>query len=289
MCTGQKDGGISHLMGSLNHLDLLREEHLELLNKYADLQQKYAALQSKVDPDQVADTSTLSGQLCATLKNLFENHAFSDLVIRVDGREFKCHKFLLVARSNHWNDLESTDSIEIPGDATACEFLASAGADLNFVQSKTLFTPLHYVAFSTLNQSSMAEWVSSRLKEMNINVADAEGRSALLLSIVVGNIALTKVLLKHGADVDSQGRTACHLAVQQRNAEALLELLKASDVDFLSVRDKMGQTPFSQALFSKEHALAAAIVKRLPHVALQTNGSGMHFDLSDIAALLYCL
>ncbi|VDO89441.1 unnamed protein product [Haemonchus placei] len=102
-------------MGSLNHLNLLRDEHLELLNKYGELQQKYATLQSKVDPDQVPDASTLAGQLCATMRNLFENHTFSDIVIRVDGRELKCHKFLLVARSNHWNDLESTDFVDIPG------------------------------------------------------------------------------------------------------------------------------------------------------------------------------
>ncbi|KAK5978358.1 FYVE zinc finger [Trichostrongylus colubriformis] len=400
-------------MGPSSHLNLLREEHLELLNKYGDLQQKYAALQSKIDPDQVPDSTTLGGQLCATMKNLYENHAFSDVTIRVDGRELKCHKFLLVARSNHWKDLDSADFIDIPdasfkafevvyrwmytdslphsqfdiallqevcqiafrfhfsglqircvqllkirvdvkncislfefadlegivevrdyccaiiaahwtefkpqqfshlsapalfrllkknsphvlhsivqlnredvlllyfiendskvhtvvnavdekglsaleialtsdlvniasqlvkkgadcnltddsgrsilmrmiekGDVTACEFLASAGADLNFVQRDTDFTPLHYIACSVLNQVNMAEWAGSRLKEMNINAVDVQGRTALLLSVLVGNVAFTRVLLKHGADVlkaDSEGKSPLSAALFDRN------------------------------------------------------------------------
>ncbi|XGW21143.1 hypothetical protein V3C99_004247, partial [Haemonchus contortus] len=409
--TPRKDDGNVHLMGSLNHLNLLRDEHLELLNKYGELQQKYATLQSKVDPDQVPDASTLAGQLCATMRNLFENHTFSDIVIRVDGRELKCHKFLLVARSNHWNDLESTDSVDIPdtsfkafdvvyrwmytdslprskfeigllqevcqiafrfhfsglqsrcvqllkirvdvkncislfdfadlegivelrdyccaviaahwneykpqqfshmsapslfrllkrnsshvlhsivqlnredvlllyfieneskvqtdvdvvdekglsalelaltlghmdiasqllkknancnitdgsgrsilmrmiekGDTTACEFLASAGADLNFVQSKTQFTPLHYVARSA-NPVSMAEWAMSHIKELNLNVVDAGGRTALLLSVMANNPTLAKVLLEHGADTvkaDNEGKSPLSVALFDR-------------------------------------------------------------------------
>ncbi|KAK6048897.1 BTB/POZ domain protein, partial [Cooperia oncophora] len=381
-------------MGSVNHLNLLREEHLELLNKYGDLQQKYAALQSKVDPDQVPDSSTLAGQLCATMKNLYENHAFSDIVIRVGGRELKCHKFLLVARSNHWNDLESTDFIEIPDTSSkafevvyrwmytdslprsqldidllqevcqiafrfhfsslqtrcvqllkirvdvkncislfdfadiegvvelrdyCCAIIAAhwsefkpqqfshlsapslfrllkrnsphvlhsivqlnredvlllyfiendskihtvvnaadekglcalelaltlghhdiasqllkKNADCNFTDEsgrsvlmrmiekgrKTDFTPLHYVACSAVNQTKMAEWVDPLLEGMNINATDAQGRTALLLSVVVGNIALTKILLKHGADVlkaDDEGKSPLSVALYDRN------------------------------------------------------------------------
>ncbi|KAK6039750.1 FYVE zinc finger, partial [Cooperia oncophora] len=109
--------------------------------------------------------------------------------------------------------------------------------------------------------------------------------------------ALVSALVKAKANLavqDQQGRTACHLAVQQHNADALLEMLKANDVEFLSLRDKMGQTPFSQALFSKEHALAAAIVKRQPHVALQTNGNGenlLHTSVkaNDLESVLFLL
>ncbi|KIH60881.1 FYVE zinc finger [Ancylostoma duodenale] len=117
-------------MGSLNQLDLLREEHLKLQSKYEQLQQQYAFLQAKVDPGQSPDAGSLAGELFATMKNLFEQHTFrwvsvfffavapfpflsSDIVIRVDGRDVKCHKFLLMTRSHHWNDLEGLDSVEI--------------------------------------------------------------------------------------------------------------------------------------------------------------------------------
>lgn len=65
-----------HHMGSLNHLDLLREEHLKLQSKYEQLQQQYAFLQAKVDPGQSPDAGSLAGELFATMKNLFEQHTF---------------------------------------------------------------------------------------------------------------------------------------------------------------------------------------------------------------------
>ncbi|ETN85671.1 ankyrin repeat protein, partial [Necator americanus] len=93
---------------------------------------------------------------------------------------------------------------------------------------------------------------------------------------------------------DAQGRTACHIAVQEKNADALSELLKADDVSFLSIRDKVGQTPFSMAVVTKEHLLAAAIVERQPHVALQTNGNGenlLHTSVkaNDLESVLFLL
>ncbi|KHJ88834.1 BTB/POZ domain protein [Oesophagostomum dentatum] len=116
-------------MGSLNQLDLLREEHLKLQAKYEQLQQQYAFLQAKVDPGQCPEAGSLAGELFVTMKNLFEHHTFSftllplslaktllyfsDIVIHVDGRDLKCHKFVLMTRSNHWNDLENRESIEI--------------------------------------------------------------------------------------------------------------------------------------------------------------------------------
>ncbi|KAJ1347210.1 hypothetical protein KIN20_002218 [Parelaphostrongylus tenuis] len=93
---------------------------------------------------------------------------------------------------------------------------------------------------------------------------------------------------------DSQGRTACHIAVQERNHDALSELLKANDVGFLSIRDKFGHTPFSQALFSKQHMLATAMINRQPHVALQTNANGenlLHISVksNDLESVLFLL
>ncbi|EYC10625.1 hypothetical protein Y032_0054g2466 [Ancylostoma ceylanicum] len=405
-------------MGSLNQLDLLREEHLKLQSKYEQLRQQYAFLQAKVDPGQSPDAGSLAGELFATMKNLFEQHTFSDIVIHVDGRDVKCHKFLLMTRSNHWNDLEGLESVEIKdtsfeafevvyrwmymdvlprskfsnellkevcqiafryhfsglqarcvqllkarvdvsncislyefadvenvidlrdycgavvaahwsefkpqqfahlpapslfrllkknshhvlhsiiqlnredvlllyfiendskvsalvnaidqtglsplelaltsghinmanqllsknancnavdeagksilarmiekgrfvsGDVFACEFLASAGADLAFVHEKTRSTLLHFIASSSSNQNAMAEWAESRLKEMSIDSTDAKGRTAVLLSVVSGNLPLARVLINNHADVvkaDGESRSPLSVALFERN------------------------------------------------------------------------
>ncbi|WKX91250.1 hypothetical protein Q1695_009799 [Nippostrongylus brasiliensis] len=101
-------------MGSVDLVGLLREEHLQLQSKYADLQQKFAVLQTRIDPSQPPDASTLAGQLVTVVRNLFDNHSLSDVAIRVSGFELKCHKFLLMARSNHWSHLETRDYVEFP-------------------------------------------------------------------------------------------------------------------------------------------------------------------------------
>ncbi|VDM58820.1 unnamed protein product [Angiostrongylus costaricensis] len=102
-------------MGTFNHPDPLREEYLELQEKYARLQQQCAVLQARIEPDGSPDTGCFAGQLFDTMRNLFEHHNFSDIVIRLDEDELKCHKFLLTMRSKYWNDLENRDFIELPG------------------------------------------------------------------------------------------------------------------------------------------------------------------------------
>lgn len=63
-------------MAPQSTLELLRKEHAELQDKYADLQQNYTLLQATIDPTQSSDVSTLSGQLVASMKSLFEYHTF---------------------------------------------------------------------------------------------------------------------------------------------------------------------------------------------------------------------
>uniref|UniRef100_A0A158P8W6 FYVE-type domain-containing protein n=1 Tax=Angiostrongylus cantonensis TaxID=6313 RepID=A0A158P8W6_ANGCA len=219
------------------------------------------------------------------------------------------------------------------GDASACEFLATAGADLNFTHEKTGSTILHHIACAKVNQSAMALWIESWLKKINLDAVDVQGRYGLVLvflffisfffcsgcdgdavrvprdssnlveeaplhravSAQMNKVVAALVSSKTNLNVqDAQGRTACHICVQERNHDALSELLKANDVEFLSVRDKFGHTPFSQALFSKQHVLAKAMIKRQPHVALQTNGNGeslLHTSVksNDLESVLFLL
>ncbi|RCN34971.1 hypothetical protein ANCCAN_19174 [Ancylostoma caninum] len=123
-------------------------------------------------------------------------------------------------------------------------------------------------------------------EETALHRAVASGLNELVAALVIAKVNLNWQ--------DAQGRTACHIAVQEKNAEALSQLLKANDVSFLSIRDKLGQTPFSLAVVTKEHSLAAAIVERQPHVALQTNGNGenlLHTSVksNDLESVLFLL
>ena len=52
---------------------------------------------------------------------------------------------------------------------------------------------------------------------------------------------------------DSDGRTACHVAVREKHHDALKELLAAEDVTFVSMRDKFGHTTLSQAIANRDH------------------------------------
>ncbi|EPB76897.1 FYVE zinc finger [Ancylostoma ceylanicum] len=103
-------------------------------------------------------------------------------------------------------------------------------------------------------------------EEVALHRAVAAGLNELVAALVTAKVNLNWQ--------DAQGRTACHIAIQEKNAEALSELLKANDVSFLS--------------------LAAAIVERQPHVALQTNGNGenlLHTSVksNDLESVLFLL
>ncbi|ETN85672.1 BTB/POZ domain protein [Necator americanus] len=220
-------------MGSLSDLDLLREEHLKLQSKYEQLQQHYGFLQAKVDPGQSPEISSLAGELFATMKNLFEHHTFSDIVIHVGGRDVKCHKFLLMTRSHHWNDLESCDSIEISDSSIeAFEVVYRWMYTDTLPQSKLSDNLLQEVCriafryhFSGL-QARCVQLLKSRVDVNNcislydfadienvftlVNVLDQTGLSPLELALTTGHINMANQLLSKNANcnaVDESGKS----------------------------------------------------------------------------------
>ncbi|CAJ0594224.1 unnamed protein product [Cylicocyclus nassatus] len=453
-------------MGSLNQVDLLREEHLKLQTKYEQLQQQYAFLQAKVDPGQCPEAGSLAGELFVTMRTLFEHHTFSDIVIRIGNRELRCHKFLLTTRSSHWNDLENVGHITIPdvnyeafelvyrwmytdvlprsnvsqellrevchiafryhfkglqsrcvqhlkarvdvsscislyefadtedigdlrdycgaiiaahwnefvpqqfahlsapslyqllkrnshhilhsivqlnredvlllyfiendskvpilvnaldqsglspleialssghinmanqllsknascnvidglgksilvrmiekGDALACEFLASAGADLAFVHEKTRSNLLHFIAVSPLNQAAMAEWAESRLREMSMDAPDYKNRTAVLLSIASGNFPLANTLIVNGADLvksDVDGRSPLSVALFERN-----------DLDLAATIVGHGATSVVNHRIDKESLLHIAVNRDNFDIAKFLLENGANVDVED--------
>ncbi|KHJ83642.1 ankyrin repeat protein [Oesophagostomum dentatum] len=182
------------------------------------------------------------------------------------------------------------------------QLLVSLGCDLESTTADGSFiqTMLHYFIDSDDEKAAVflvQSGCNGNAKRVSRDSGEEREESALHRAVSSGMNKLVSALVAAKVSLtwqDAQGRTACHVAVQERNAEALSELLKASDVSFLSIRDKIGQTPFSMAVVTKEHSLAAAIVERQPHVALQTNGNGenlLHTTVksNDLESVLFLL
>ncbi|KAI1731590.1 ankyrin repeats (3 copies) domain-containing protein [Ditylenchus destructor] len=94
--------------------------------------------------------------------------------------------------------------------------------------------------------------------------------------------------------VDSDGRTPCHVAVIEKDQVTLELLLSHPDTSALSVRDRYGQTPLALAMKNRYNHAAEAICRRLPHAAVQVNGSGENLlhcavKASDLESVLFLL
>lgn len=86
-----------------------------------------------------------------------------------------------------------------------------------------------------------------------LEIRDLDGNTPLVRVGFLGNLALTKELLKRGADVNAKndiGYTALHFAAQEGHAAvAKLLLAKGAEVDALDVN---GNTPLSNAVYNEK-------------------------------------
>jgi ankyrin repeat protein len=89
------------------------------------------------------------------------------------------------------------------------------------------------------------------LLEIGIDIADGYGRTALINSIIRGNLSFAAWLLEKGAEVnhkDKAGFTALHFTGQERNVDAALFLLeKGADPN---IQDIHGNSPLWTAIFN---------------------------------------
>jgi ankyrin repeat protein len=102
----------------------------------------------------------------------------------------------------------------------------------------------------TATMANDAERVRTSLlqKKENPNIADADGRTALMHAAMNGNVEIVQLLLDYGAKVnatDSAGSTALHWAAergQPDTARTLIAARAAVDAD-----NKQGATPLMKA------------------------------------------
>lgn len=92
----------TELLKLQQHLKLLKEEYAQIQNRYNDLEAKYQNL-SALAPDE-NEEDTFTSRLLALIRNLYSSETYSDIKIKLKDKEINCHKIILNARSNEWNE-----------------------------------------------------------------------------------------------------------------------------------------------------------------------------------------
>ncbi|VDM51192.1 unnamed protein product, partial [Toxocara canis] len=98
-----------------SHLELLRDEHLQLQLKLADLQKRYDILEASCAKDTSEKHGRLSfvQKLVSTVAQLYDKDLYSDITIHCDGHQLRGHRFVIAARTDYWSDLSMADRIEL--------------------------------------------------------------------------------------------------------------------------------------------------------------------------------
>ncbi|XP_023170686.2 ankyrin-3 [Drosophila hydei] len=133
------------------------------------------------------------------------------------------------------------------------------------IYDSDLVTPLHYAA-----AWGHVECVAVLLKhQAPINVVNSEGYTPL--HVGAGNVEVTRQLIQHGALVNSKtlsdGKTALHLAIENRCSEAA-RLLLQTNINFNETDDE-GETPLMLAIACNLLELATELIERGARVNLQ--------------------
>jgi ankyrin repeat protein/beta-lactamase regulating signal transducer with metallopeptidase domain len=95
--------------------------------------------------------------------------------------------------------------------------------------------------------------VRARLSESDVNAGTPVGWTALMEAAKKGNAEIVKLLLEHGADLESrskEGRTALWIAVYYGNSE-VIKVLLAHNVD-INTKDNDGYTPLIAAIINNQ-------------------------------------
>ncbi|XP_033627890.1 rabankyrin-5-like [Asterias rubens] len=99
------------------HLDLLRQEYVKLQNRLAEVEQKYNVARASAGGGGTDNEDNFVSRLLGTIADLFDKELYSDLVVHLDGKEVKAHRFVLAARSTQWGvpNLSEANELDFTG------------------------------------------------------------------------------------------------------------------------------------------------------------------------------
>lgn len=95
------------------HLSLLREEYVKLQRRLVEAEKSYQV--AVAGSGDVSDSSGFVTRLLKTVADLYAKELYSDLTIKLEGKELPGHKFVLAARSDYWgnNDLSHVSVLDL--------------------------------------------------------------------------------------------------------------------------------------------------------------------------------
>ncbi|KAH8726741.1 hypothetical protein GQ44DRAFT_613477, partial [Phaeosphaeriaceae sp. PMI808] len=176
-----------------------------------------------------------------------------------DKLDSRCEENLFLRYSaQYWGDHAATVQENVRGLAmgllcndklAVCAFEARSG-DFSFYNRNRYFktTGLHLVAFLGLLQLSEALLATMKAKESPVNSKDGIQNMPLHYAVQNGHMEVVKLLLEHGAEVDSkgsEGRTPLSWAAEE-GYEAVVKLLLEHGAEVDS-KDNNSRTPLSWA------------------------------------------
>lgn len=85
------------------HLQLLKEEYAQIQNRYNELETKYQNL-SALSQNEDDGEDSFTYRLLSLIRNLYASETYSDIIIKLKDGQINCHKIVLNARSEEWND-----------------------------------------------------------------------------------------------------------------------------------------------------------------------------------------
>ncbi|XP_017786383.1 PREDICTED: rabankyrin-5-like [Nicrophorus vespilloides] len=86
------------------HLSLLKDQYSKLQSKYNEIEKKYYNISASNGIDGIEDESTFAARLLNTVASLYDSKTYSDVEINLKDKSIACHKLVLSARSEIFNE-----------------------------------------------------------------------------------------------------------------------------------------------------------------------------------------
>uniref|UniRef100_A0A914YGV6 FYVE-type domain-containing protein n=1 Tax=Panagrolaimus superbus TaxID=310955 RepID=A0A914YGV6_9BILA len=172
------------------------------------------------------------------------------------------------------------------GDVEACEFLASNGASMTYVNGVTGETLLHVLAGSE-TPADLLKWANKYIQQFDINAVDKHSRTPLFVAVEKENKPFLNLLVSQSnVNVnipDLKGRTPLELALLEKKNLEFAGNLVENGAD-LNVADKEKQSLLHKAVREDNFAVIQFLTSKSANVNIvdSSNATPLHTYLMKV-------